>query len=234
VIRLNRYYITAIIAAAGKGTRMNANTNKQYIHLKDKPILAHTISIFENHPSVNEIIIVVGKNEKEKCNNEIIKPYGFKKIKSLVTGGETRQQSMYNGLKEVSKDTDIVITHDGARPLLEEMILSESIKKTIVHGATVVGVPVKNTIKKVDSEGFIKKTLNRELLWNIQTPQSFLYSLLLKAHNTAKEAGFIGTDDAMLVEYIGHPIKLIWGNEDNIKITTQEDLDFAELILSKR
>lgn len=231
---MKEHYISAIIVAAGQGKRMNVGVNKQYIILKGKPILAHTINIFESSPLVKEIIVVVGENEKEKCNKDIINAYDFKKVKALVTGGESRQQSMYNGLKAVSQNADIVITHDGARPLLEEELLEKSIKETINYGGTVVGVTVKNTIKMVDSDGFIKSTLQRDLLWNIQTPQCFSYNILLEAHNKAIKDGFIGTDDAMLVEHIGYPVKLVKGNDDNIKITTQEDLVQAEIILDRR
>lgn len=231
---MDPYYIVAIIVAAGQGKRMKTNLNKQYLLLKGKPILAHTINIFESCIFIDEIIVVVGENEKAKCLDNIIKPYGFKKVRKIIIGGKTRQQSMYNGLKEVSNYADMVITHDGARPLIQQSILQESIKQTIIHKATIIGVPVKNTIKTIDSKGFVKNTLSRNLLWAVQTPQSFSYSLLLNAHKKAFEEGFVGTDDATLVERIGHPIKMIKGNGDNIKITTPEDLLIAECIIDRR
>jgi 2-C-methyl-D-erythritol 4-phosphate cytidylyltransferase len=231
---MDNNYVAAIIVAAGQGKRMKTDINKQYLLLEGKPILAHTINVFENCNLIDEIIVVVGEHEKAKCQYNIIKQYDFKKVKKLITGGQTRQQSMYNGLKEVSTNTDIVITHDGARPLIHENIIQKSIKETLIHKATVVGVPVKDTIKMVDSKGFVNNTPPRDLLWTVQTPQSFSYQLLKNAHKAAYEEGFIGTDDAMLVERIGHPIKLIKGKYDNIKITTPEDLIIAESIINIR
>lgn len=232
--KMDKHYVAAIIVAAGQGKRMETDINKQYLLLKGKPILAHTINVFENCALIDEIIVVVGEHEKAKCLYNIIKPYGFKKVKKLIAGGQTRQQSMYNGLKEVSTNTDVVITHDGARPLIHEFILQKSIKETLVHKATIVGVPVKDTIKMVNSEGIVNNTPQRDLLWTVQTPQVFSYKLLLKAHKAALEEGYVGTDDAMLVERIGHPIKLIKGKYDNIKITTPEDLIIAEAIINIR
>src|SRR5690554_4506987 len=229
---MKNHYIAAIIVAAGKGTRMNAQINKQYLFLHGKPILAHTLDAFENCELIDEIIVVVGEQEMEVCMRDIVHGYGYKKIKKLVVGGETRQQSMYNGLSEVSSECNIVITHDGARPLVTQDTIHRSIEKTIEYKATVIGVPVKETIKTIDSKGFVKNTPQRDLLWTIQTPQSFTYSLLLQAHKKALEEGFEGTDDAMLVENLGHPIKIIKGHYENIKITTPEDLFMAESILN--
>lgn len=232
--KMDNNYVAAIIVAAGQGKRMKTDINKQYLLLEGKPILAHTINVFEKCTLIDEIIVVVGEHEKAKCLYNIIKKYSFKKVKKLITGGETRQQSMYNGLKEVSTNANIVITHDGARPLINETIIQKSIMETLVHKATIVGVPVKDTIKMVDSEGLVSNTPQRDLLWTVQTPQSFSYQLILDAHKAAFEEGFIGTDDAMLVERLGHPIKLIKGKYDNIKITTPEDLIIAESIINIR
>ncbi|RBP44850.1 2-C-methyl-D-erythritol 4-phosphate cytidylyltransferase [Garciella nitratireducens] len=229
---MNKPYVTAIIVAAGQGTRMKAGVNKQYLLLQGKPILAHTIQVFERCELIHEVIVVVGKNEKLKCLQEIIRPYGYEKVKRIVIGGDTRQQSMYNGLKAVTPHTDIVITHDGARPLIHQEILKKSIQETQIHKATIVGVPVKDTIKMINENGFVHTTPKRDLVWIVQTPQSFSYGLIIEAHERAYKESFIGTDDATLVERIGHPIKIIKGEYDNIKITTPEDLIMAEAILN--
>lgn len=231
---MNKPYVAAIIVAAGQGTRMKTGVNKQYLLLKGKPILAHTLQTFEKCEAINEIIVVVGKTERAKCLQEIIKPYRYKKVKKIVIGGATRQQSMYNGLRAVTPHTDIVITHDGARPLVHQQTLMESIEETLIHKATIVGVPVKDTIKMINQKGFVHSTPKRDLLWTVQTPQSFSYHLIMEAHQKAHEEGFIGTDDATLVERIGHPIKIIKGKYGNIKITTPEDLIMAEAILNIR
>ncbi len=229
---MKEHYVAAVIVAAGKGTRMNVPVNKQYLLLHGKPILAHTLEVFENSKLIDEIILVVGEHETNRCMRDVVNPYGFKKIKKLVVGGKTRQQSMYNGLLEVSTGCDIVVTHDGARPLVDPETIHRSIKKTVEFKATVVGVPVKETIKIMDSDGFVDSTPQRDRLWTIQTPQTFAYPLLMEAHRKALVDGYEGTDDAMLVENLGHPIKIIKGYYENIKITTPEDLLIAESIIN--
>lgn len=231
---MKKTYVTAIIVAAGQGTRMKAGINKQYLHLQGKPILAYTLEVFEKCSEIDEILVVVGENEREKCFQEVIKPYGYKKIKKMVLGGATRQESVYNGLKAITTNTDIVITHDGARPLVHKQTLRNSIQETLIHKGIIVGVPAKDTIKMINVKGFVDSTPKRDLLWSVQTPQGFSYELLMDAHEKALKDGFVGTDDAMLVERIGYPIKMIKGTYDNIKITTPEDLIIAEAILNIR
>lgn len=231
---MKKPYVAAIIVAAGQGTRMKAGVNKQYLHLRGKPILAYTLEIFEECSEINEIFVVVAENERGKCLQEVIKPYGYKKVKKIVLGGATRQESVYNGLKAATTNIDIIITHDGARPLIHKQTLVRNIQETLVHKAAIVGVPTKDTIKMIDSKGFVDNTPKRDLLWSVQTPQGFSYEVLMEAHKKALEGGFIGTDDAMLVERIGYPIKIIKGTYDNIKITTPEDLIIAEAILGIR
>lgn len=231
---MKKPYVAAIIVAAGQGTRMKAGVNKQYLHLHGKPILAYTLEAFEECSAIDEIFVVVGENEREKCFQEVIKPYGYKKIEKVVLGGATRQESVYNGLKEITTDIDIVITHDGARPLIHKQTLISSIQETLIHKGTIVGVPAKDTIKILNSKGFVDNTPKRDLLWSVQTPQCFSHEILMQAHKRALKDGFIGTDDAMLVERMGYPIKMIKGTYDNIKITTPEDLIIAEAILNIR
>lgn len=224
-------FISSIIAAAGSGSRMKAGVNKQYLYLGGKAILAHTLMAFDRCELIDEIILVLNKNEFEICMKEVIEPYKFKRPITLVGGGDTRQSSMYNGLKKVNPKADLVITHDGARPLVNQNTLIRCVEKTLQYKATIVAVPVKDTIKVVDDDLEVITTPKRSTLWSVQTPQTFDYHLLKKAHDEAIKDNFVGTDDAMLVERLGHPIKLIKGYYNNIKITTPEDLIMAESII---
>lgn len=224
-------FVSSIVVAAGNGSRMKAGINKQYLYLNGKPVLAHTLTAFQKCQLIDEIILVVGKNDEEICKKEVIKPYKINKIKVIVSGGKTRQESMYKGLLKVNPKSDIVITHDGARPLIHQSTLIKCIETTLEHKATIVAVPVKETIKVVDEDNNVKDTPQRSTLWSVQTPQTFEYNLLINAHEKAIEEDFTGTDDAMLVERLNHPIKVIKGFYDNIKITTPEDLIMAESII---
>jgi 2-C-methyl-D-erythritol 4-phosphate cytidylyltransferase len=223
--------VCAIIVAAGKGSRMNMDINKQYIEICGKSVLARTIQVFEDCSWVDEIILVVNEFDIIYCKQYIIDVYGFSKVKFLVAGGETRQESVRNGLLQVNKECGIVLIHDGARPFASDESIIESIRIAAEFGAACVAVPVKDTIKSADNEGFVQMTLDRSTLWSIQTPQTFRYDIIMEAHNSASDAGFIGTDDAMLVERLGYKMKLVTGSYYNIKITTKEDLILARAIV---
>jgi 2-C-methyl-D-erythritol 4-phosphate cytidylyltransferase len=224
-------YVSSIIAAAGKGTRMNIEVNKQYVHICGIPLLARTLDVFQSSKLIDEIVLVVNEEDFIYCKQEIVDKYNYAKVSAMVTGGDKRQDSVRNGLSEVSGDTDIVLIHDGARPFIKEDSIAESIKAAYEYGASCVAVPVKNTIKRADSSGFVQETLDRNELWLIQTPQAFKYNIILEGHKKALEDGFYGTDDAVLVERLGHELKLVMGSYDNIKITTFEDLLIAEAII---
>ncbi|MCX7921090.1 MAG: 2-C-methyl-D-erythritol 4-phosphate cytidylyltransferase [Clostridia bacterium] len=224
-------FISAVIVAAGRGTRMNMDINKQYIEVVGKPVLARTLQVFQDCDLIDEVVLVVNSHDIVYCKQSVVDAYGFTKVKALVAGGSERQYSVYNGLSEVSSGCDVVLIHDGARPFVKEKSLSDSINAAREYGASCVAVPVKDTIKTGDKEGFVGETLDRSILWAIQTPQTFRYDLVMEAHRKAMEDGFLGTDDAVLVERIGYRMKLVMGSYDNIKITTQEDLVIAEAIV---
>lgn len=227
--------VAAIIVAGGSGKRMGMNIKKQYLSLRDKPILAHTIAAFEQTESIDEIIVVVGKEEIDKVKEEIVKLYEFKKIKSIVAGGKERQDSVYNGLKAVSESVKYVMVHDGARPFIKEETIEQVLKLTIEKGAVIAAVPVKDTIKVVDQSSLeVKQTPKREELWAIQTPQSFERTILLEAYRIGNETGIQATDDSMLVEAAGYKVQVVMGDYTNIKITTPEDLILGETILAER
>lgn len=225
--------VSAIIVAAGKGSRMNTSINKQYLLINDKPVLAHTIEAFEKSGCISEIIVVINKNDKDFFIDSIMKPYSYKKITAVAEGGEDRQASVFNGLCHVSPESDIVVVHDGARPLVTTDIILRSVDAAIKYGAACVGVPVKDTIKKVDKDLYVEYTPERSMLWTIQTPQTFRKNILVEAHKNASTDGFRGTDDSVLAERLGYRVRMVTGSYYNIKITTVEDLAFAETILLK-
>ena len=236
--------VVAIVPSAGKSERMeeparrsseSEGEKKEFLSLSDKPILTHTLKPLEDHHQISEIILVVDEKSVEKCKKEIIEKYGFKKVKEVVVGGEERQDSVYNGLKRVDKDCDIVLIHDGARPFLTEDLITRSIEEVEKHKAAVVVVPCIDTIKFAHKEkDMAVETLDREYLWMAQTPQTFRYEIILKAYKKAEEDNFKGTDDASLVERMNQPVKIVRGSYDNIKITTPQDFILAEAILKKR
>lgn len=221
---------SVVIVSAGRGSRMKADINKQFLKIKDKEVIAHTIDKFYNNENIGEIIIVVREDEKEFFKSNIIDKYGYKNIK-IAFGGPERQDSVYNGLKVLDKNCEIVLIHDGARPFVTDEIIEKSIKCAQKYNCAIVGVPVKDTIKIVNENNDVCDTPNRNTLWSIQTPQVFDYSLIMNAHEKAKADEYYGTDDSMLMEYLGYDVKVVEGSYNNIKITTPEDLKIAEEIL---
>ena len=226
--------VAAIIVAGGSGKRMGMNIKKQFIELDKKPILAHTIEAFNKCKVIDEIIVVVGKEDKEKVKAEIINRYGYHKVTQIVEGGAERQDSVYNGLMAVKDGVQYVMIHDGARPFISEEIVEKSLSMTKEKQATVVAVPVKDTIKVVNEEYEVEDTPKRSTLWSVQTPQSFKKELLIEAYAYARERNLIVTDDSMLVEAYGKRVHVVEGDYNNIKITTQEDLVLGQAILMSK
>lgn len=219
---------TVIIPAAGKGKRMNHQCSKQYIMLKDKPILVHTLEAFIRSDMIRDIIIVVGKGEIDYCRKEIVESYKLNKVYKIIEGGKERQDSVYEGIKAIAEDTDIILIHDAARPFIEERHIAATIKEAWQNGACALGVPVKDTIKVVNQDSMVIDTPKRSTLWAIQTPQTFQASIIKEAYKKAMTEGYVGTDDAMIVEqYSDRAIKILEGSYGNIKITTREDLIIA-------
>ncbi|MGE5591611.1 MAG: 2-C-methyl-D-erythritol 4-phosphate cytidylyltransferase [Bacillota bacterium] len=225
--------VAAIIPAAGQGTRMGGGTAKQFLPLLGKPMLAHTLAAFEAATSITQVVLVVGSDLLDACRREIVERYGFRKVHGIVPGGKERQDSVYSGLRSLGPGYDLVMVHDAARPLVTPEILDRAVAEARGKGAVVAAVPVKDTIKVVDA-GAVVETPERDRLWAAQTPQVFPYALLLEAHQAALEDGFMGTDDAALVERLGRPVHIVEGSPENLKITTPEDLMLAEAILSRR
>jgi len=226
-------YVSAIIAAAGMSNRMKSKINKQFININGKPILAHTLEKFQRCKYIDEIIVVAREDEINYCKREIVKRYGFNKVTKIVRGGKERQDSVYNGILALNGKTDIVVSHDGARPFVKVKNIVDSIKGASKYGACVIGTPVKYTIKVVKDEN-IDHTPKRDLLWAAQTPQSFKKDILMEGYRRAIEDNFVGTDDSVLVERLGIDVKVIMGSYENIKITTPEDIIIAESILKDK
>ncbi|HOH89070.1 MAG TPA: IspD/TarI family cytidylyltransferase, partial [Bacillota bacterium] len=185
---------TAIVLAAGKGTRMNAGMNKQFMLINDKPLLAQTLAAFQSCSAIDSIILVAGREELKTCKEQILDVYGFDKVDKLVSGGSERQQSVYNGILELEDDCSIVVIHDGARPILPEGIIEKCIDGAKIYGAVSAGMPAKETIKILNEEGFVQYTPERGKVWVTQTPQAFKRDIIEKAHETANIKGISGTD----------------------------------------
>lgn len=222
--------VTAIIVAAGKGSRMNVGYNKQYIKIKEKEILTYTLEIFERNKKVDNIILVAHENEVDFCEKQIVEKYNILKVIKVVSGGRTRQESVYKGLKEC-KDSDLIIIHDGARPFLKSDYIDKCINVALEKQSAVLAVKVKDTIKTGENGVFIN-TLKRDNLYSVQTPQVFKYDLIIKAHKKAIENDLIATDDASLIEDLGHKVNIVEGDYFNIKVTTKEDIFLGESIIN--
>jgi 2-C-methyl-D-erythritol 4-phosphate cytidylyltransferase len=229
--------VAAIIAAAGLGRRMQQDTPKTYLQLAGKPILIHTLEIFEKVPEVQEVLVVVHPEDLEFCQEEIIDPYPLKKVLRLVPGGKERQDSVYHALKVLKKeaaDLDVILVHDGVRPLVDPDQVRKVGAAARRHGGAILGIPCQDTLKRVNSKGVVVDTVDRQELWQVQTPQAFQAALLWRAYQEAMERGFYATDEAALVEALGETVVVVPSTCLNLKITTPDDLKIAEAILSFR
>jgi 2-C-methyl-D-erythritol 4-phosphate cytidylyltransferase len=224
----------AIIPAGGSGKRINSRLPKQYLPVGGSPLLVHTIGVFQLSPLVHEILLVVPGEDIHRVWSRIVKPHGFSKVSQVLSGGKERQDSVKNGIDAVEDTFDIVLIHDGVRPFITGKLIRLMIREAAAHGAATAGVPVKETVKRVDSESRIVETLDRRMLWLAQTPQAFRRSVIQEAHRRACQDHFYGTDDASLVERMGHPVRMIPATYENIKITTREDLRLAEYLIGAR
>lgn len=229
----------AIITAAGKGTRLKGNISKQFMNIYGKPILAHTITAFQESSKIKEIYVSVPKDYVESCQKSIIEKYSFDKVRKLVVGGKSRQESVYNALIEIPSSTKIVSIHDGVRPLItsEEIdLMINNLRRENRKDPSVKGIIMASSANetiKVISRNSINKTISRDKIWHAQTPQVFFYEIILEAHRKARRDNFIGTDDACLVERMNWKVNVVRGRHENIKITTPVDLFLAELIMTK-
>ena len=217
----------AIIVSAGKGHRFPGEKKKQFLSLAGKPILSRTLDSFEASPLIDFIHLVVGHEDMDYAMGEIVDHNGYRKVSRIVPDGELRQDSVRKGIDSLPPEVGIVAIHDGVRPFVTREMIEGSIQRARQVKAVVVAVPVKETIKQVGTDQAVVRTLDRASLWQIQTPQTFQLDVFREALRKATEDGFIGTDDASLVERIGVKVYILQGSYSNIKITTPEDLVFA-------
>lgn len=234
---------TAIVLSAGQGKRMGTSVQKQYIELQGKPIIYYTLSVFQKSEIIDDIILVVGKDQLKYVQEEIVRKYHFTKVKTVVEGGHERYASVWQGLKAREYDKyyeniqdGYVFIHDGARPFVDEEMLERAYDTVRKYKACVAGVSSKDTIKLINEEQFAVTTPEREYVWAVQTPQVFEKTLIFEAYARLMEEECVHvTDDAMVVEQMMRlPVKLFEGSYENIKITTPEDLDIARIFLSKK
>lgn len=229
----------AVVLAAGRGKRMQSDLAKQYMLLNGKPLLYYSLKAFEDS-DVDSIVLVTGEEEIDYCRKEFVEKYGFSKVSRIVAGGRERYHSVFSGLsalRDCLSPDDIVLIHDGARPLVNGEIIERTIQAASEHTACVAAMPVKDTIKVADAQGFISMTPDRSTLWQIQTPQTFRYGVVCEAYcklfsDEKLQTGI--TDDAMVVEaFTTVRVKLAEGSYRNIKVTTPEDLMLAECFLNQ-
>lgn len=229
-------HTAAVVLAAGTGSRMKSTVPKQFMPLKGRPLITYSLEAFEKS-QIDQVVLVTGEEDVEYCWNEIVKPWHFTKVQAVVPGGKERYHSVYQGLKAL-KDCSCVLIHDGARPLVTGQMIQTALEGARTYGACVIAVPVKDTIKVADQDGFAAHTPDRSSLWQIQTPQAFEYDLVRAAYDRVISQPQLQrglTDDAMAVETAaGHPVKLILGSYSNIKVTTPEDIAVAEAFLAVR
>jgi 2-C-methyl-D-erythritol 4-phosphate cytidylyltransferase len=225
------YHATSIVVAGGSGTRMGSTIKKQYLMLSGKPLLIHALDAMEKQKMIANTVVVVPA-EDVLYLEEMAARHRLKKVTAIVPGGDTRGASVYCGLQAVPKDSDLVVVHDGARPFLSQDLLQRLINTGWLEGAAIAAVPVKDTIKQVDGDQLVDKTLNRDQLWIVQTPQVFYTNILKECYQRAFIDGLQCTDDAGIAEAYGYKVKVVLGEYRNIKITTKEDLAYANWLVN--
>ena len=226
--------VSAVIVAAGKGTRMHGEVPKQYLLLEKLPILSHTLMAFEACERIQEVVLVIPERDRTYCRENIIAPINVSKDLKFVAGGDKRQDSVYRGLSAISRHSGIVVIHDGVRPFVRSDQLDAVINGAEQFGACILGIPAQDTLKELDAAETIVRTIQRDKIWLAQTPQAFQSDLIMKAHTTARRNEYLSTDDASLVEQLGVKVKIIRGGRNNIKITNQEDLAIARALMRYR
>jgi 2-C-methyl-D-erythritol 4-phosphate cytidylyltransferase len=223
--------VAALIPAAGSGQRMGGPVPKPYQLLGGREIVARTLDVFESCKAIDDIWLVVSADQVDYCQRQIVERYGFQKVRGLVPGGVARQDSVWCGLQRVSPAVELVVVHDGVRPFVTASLLHDTLQQARQHGAAITAVPLKDTLKRVSPAGRVETTVPREHLWRTQTPQAFRRTLLLEAFAHAWQQGLQMTDESGLVEALGYPVHVVTGVEQNVKITTPDDLSLGERFL---
>lgn len=222
--------VVAVVPAAGQGARMGSHTPKQYLTLGEVPILVYCLKVLQEVSDIDSIILSVPESDRDFCRHDIVLAHHLTKVSQIVAGGRRRQDSVRHGIMGLSSPPGIVLVHDGVRPFINELMVRDVISAARGTGAAVAAMPLHDTVKRVGPDRLIRETLNREELWQIQTPQAFRYDWLLEGHRLAQEQGWEVTDDAALIERLGYPVSVVKGSCFNIKITKPEDLVLGEAI----
>jgi len=226
--------VAAIIPAAGEGRRMGRSVPKQFLQIGGREILTRTLEVFEACGAIDDIWVVVAAEQCASCQSTIVERYGFRKVRGVIAGGATRQESVWRGLQQVTDAVTFVVVHDGVRPLVTELLVQQTLEHARRHGAAIAAVPLKDTLKRVSAAGTVEATVPRQCLWRVQTPQAFHHALLRSAFEHAWRQGLQATDEAGLIEALGYPVQIVPSYEHNIKITTPDDLVFCEMFLRER
>jgi 2-C-methyl-D-erythritol 4-phosphate cytidylyltransferase len=224
----------AIIPAAGTGKRMEQRISKQYLALGGVPILVHTLRRFEEAPAVDAVFLIVPAGDVDVIRRDMVDFYRLKKVRRVLPGGEERQDSVKAGIDALPEETEVVVIHDGVRPFVTADLIGVSVEGARKFGAVSLGVPVKDTVKSVETGGWVEHTMERTKLWLTQTPQAFRREIIQEAYRRAFAEGFYATDDATLVERIGIRVKMLPGIYENIKITTPGDLSVGAILMKNR
>ena len=224
--------VTAIFPAAGQSRRMHSKTNKNFLQIKDQPILIHTLKKFSKSDKIDKLIIAAAPDEVEIVKEMLKKITGLKPFQ-VVAGGSERQYSIANALEFIDDDSEVILVHDAARPMVTVKTIDKVVDMAKLHGAAIAAVKEKNTIKIVDDNDFVIDTPPRSTLVSVQTPQGFRREIILKAYEQAKIENFLGTDDSSLVERLGYKVKIVQSDYKNIKLTTPEDIIIAEAFLKE-
>lgn len=222
--------VVAVVPAAGQGARMGSHTPKQYLTLGEVPILVYCLKVLQHVAEIDSIILSVPESDRDFCRQDIVLAHHLTKVSQVVAGGRRRQDSVRHGVAGFTTSTGIVLVHDGVRPFIDERMVRDVIHAAKQTGAAVAAMPLHDTVKRVGADHLIRETLNREELWQIQTPQAFRYDWLVEGHRLAQEQGWEVTDDAAIIEKLGYPVSVVEGSCFNIKITRPEDLVLGEAI----
>ena len=227
-------HVTALVPAAGQGRRMGVPTPKQFLTLGGHPLMVHALQTLQRTHNVDAIILAVPESVRDWVLHDIVERHGLTKVRQVIAGGTERQDSVRLALAATTDDCEVVLVHDAVRPFVTSAMVISAIEQARRHGAAIVAIPMRDTVKYVGSEGFIEYKIDRRPLWLAQTPQAFQRALLMEGHARALAEGFTATDDAQLIERLGHRLAIVEGSSENLKITRPEDLAMGESILASR
>jgi 2-C-methyl-D-erythritol 4-phosphate cytidylyltransferase len=231
---LPRAATVALVPAAGRGLRMGGTVPKQFLAIGGLPLVVHSLRVLQAAPSIDSIVLAVPPSDIAYCQTDIVKAHDFNKVTEVVAGGKERQDSVRLALEAVGSEAKIVLVHDAVRPFLTVRMVEDVVKAAQETGAAIIAVPMRDTVKQVNADRLIERTVDRQPLWLAQTPQAFRKDWLQEAHQKAQAEGVVATDDAYLLERMGRRVMVVEGSGENIKVTRPEDMIIGEAILASR